>query len=75
MHLLNNREKEETEEEKRKKKEDNKIYFDYTKPLEEEHDYLKEIVDTTDTGPTKKRKLEITSYHLKDLFTKASSVK
>lgn len=82
---MNKREKEETEEEKKKRKEENRISFDYSKPLDrydEEGDhgannlnYLKEIVDISDSGPLKRPKFTINSYKLKDIFNKEETVK
>ena len=61
--------KEETEEEIIKRREENKIYFDFTKPLDEEPDYLKEIQEFDEMAKPKKRKRNILNEQsLRDIF-------
>lgn len=52
-----------------KRREENKVYFDFTKPLDEEPEYLKEIQDLEEAAkPKKRRKNTINDKNLKDLF-------
>lgn len=51
--------KEESEEDRAKRMEENKIHFDFTKPLEEEPEYLREIQEVDDLAQPKKRRKNI----------------
>lgn len=68
--------KEETEEEIKQRRQENRVYFDFTKPLEEEPQYLKEIQELSQMQqPRKRKKNLINEISLKHIYTPATAFK